>query len=382
MCVRISSGMSKILLSSRCAWSLVNFRSGQMTWLKNGGDEVIGAAAADGFENNLEPMGIKFVGLPVPFRSINPLADLRLFWHFYRMYRRERPEIVHHFTIKPVIYGSIAAKCAGVPRIVNTITGLGFVFTDCASPWLRKLVELQYKTALMCSHFTFFQNEDDRTLFTKQKLVKHDKTGLVPGSGVNTEKFAPTYDGEAITDHPVVFLMVARLLRDKGVYEFVEAAEKVRKHFPDARFQLLGKRDVHNPSVVPQEDLTRWTNSGLIEYLGEVTDVRKILSDADVIVLPSYREGTPRSLLEAAAMGKPIITTDTVGCREVVDEGVNGLLVPVKDAEALSLAMRAMVSDSEKRQRMGIAGREKIVREFDETIVIQKCVDVYRRVTI
>ena len=376
--------MSKILLSSRCAWSLINYRSGQMRSLQSCGDEVIGAGAADGFEARFEPMGIKFVGLPVPFRSVNPIADLRLFWSFYRMYRREKPEIVHHFTIKPVIYGSIAARLAGVPKIVNTVTGLGFVFSDRARPWLRKVVEIQYRTALTCAHFTFFQNEDDRTLFTEHKLVKRNKTGLLPGSGVDTKQFTPREQANTGSDgSSVVFLMMARLLKDKGVYEFVEAARRIKLEYPHARFQLLGKRDEHNPAVIPLKDLQNWQQSGVVEYLGEVSDVREILSNADVMVLPSYyREGTPRSLLEAAAMGKPIITTDNVGCRDVVDQGVNGILIPVKNAVALADAMLCMLEDPARRIKMGLAGRDKIVREFDEKIVIKRCLDVYRNKAI
>jgi glycosyltransferase involved in cell wall biosynthesis len=371
--------MPKILISSRCAWSLINYRSGQMRSLRDGGDEVVAAGASDGYEDRLAPMGIKFVELPVPFKSINPLADLRLFWHFFCMYRRERPEVVHHFTIKPVIYGSIAARLAGVPRIVNTITGLGFVFSDSAGPWLRRVVELEYRTALSCSHLTFFQNQDDQALFIKRHLVEQEKTGLVPGSGVNTQQFAPVTPVDAgECKEQVVFLMMARLLRDKGVYEFIEAASRIKSDYPHAIFQLLGKRDEHNPAVVPLEDLERWRTEGIVEYLGEVSDVRQILSNADVMVLPSYyREGTPRSLLEAAAMAKPIITTDNVGCREVVDHGVNGLLIPVKNAAALTEAMICMLEDPKRRTEMGLAGRDKIVREFDEQIVIQKCRAAY-----
>lgn len=352
-----------------------------MCSLKNRGDEVIGAGAADGYEDKLEPMGIKFVRLPIPFKSINPLADLRLLWSYYRLYRRERPEIVHHFTIKPVIYGSIAARLAGVPRIVNTVTGLGFVFSDRARPWLRRLVEVQYRLALGCAHYTFFQNEEDRSLFTSRGLIRPRKTGLLPGSGVDTQQFTPCWPEEEETDQePVVFLMMARLLKDKGVYEFVEAARRVRMEYPDAKFLLLGKRDEHNPMVVPMEDLECWRKEGVVAYLGEVSDVRSILAQSDVVVLPSYyREGTPRSLLEAAAMGKPIITTDNVGCREVVDQGVNGLLVPVKNVNALADAMLCMLEDPERRVAMGRAGREKIVREFDEAIVIERCIDVYSK---
>ena len=349
-----------------------------MKWLKDAGDEVIGAGAADGFENRLGDIGIKFVPLPLPFKSISPLGDLGLLLYFYKLYRSERPDVVHHFTIKPVIYGSIAARLARVPRIVNTITGLGFVFSGGAGRLLRKIVEMEYRTAISCAHFTLFENNDDRSMFIQLKLATDGNTGLQPGAGVNTERFAPcSCSASGGGEHHVVFLMMARLLRDKGVYEYVDAARRVRKKCPSARFQLLGKRDEHNPTVVPLADLQSWQESGVIEYLGEMDDVRDAIACADVMVLPSYREGTPRSLLEGAAMGKPIITTDAVGCREVVDQGVNGIQVPVKDTSALAAAMICMLEDSELRAKMGRAGREKIVRQFDEKIVIQRCIEVY-----
>ena len=264
--------MSKILLTSRCAWSLVNYRSGQMRSLMGDGYEVVGAAAADGHEVRLSPLGVRFVELPIPYRSINPFADLRLFWHFYRMYRSERPEIAHHFTIKPVIYGSIAARLAGVPKIVNTVTGLGYVFSGHARPWLRTVVEVQYRAALACADYTLFQNEDDRHLFTQRRLVREDRAGFVPGSGVDLEWFAPRTQTDGSQEAaPVIFLMMGRLLRDKGVYEYVDAARLIKAEYPDTRFQLLGKRDEHNPSVVPVEDLRQWIGSGVIEYLGEWT---------------------------------------------------------------------------------------------------------------
>ncbi|HLK58418.1 MAG TPA: glycosyltransferase family 4 protein [Chthonomonadaceae bacterium] len=378
--------MSKVLVVSRCAWSLTNYRRGHMNALRDNGDTVIAAGAADGYVSKLEAMGIPFVNLPIPYKSINPLADLRLLAAFYRFYRRERPDVVHHFTIKPVIYGSIAARLAGVPQIINTVTGLGFVFTDQAKPWLRRLVETQYRIALSGAHFTFFQNEDDRSLFVQSRMVRGDKTGLLPGSGVDTTQFKPCWNTETIqaeTEAPIMFLMMSRLLKDKGVYDFVDAARMVRREHPNAEFFLLGKRDEHNPAVVPKEDLDLWQSEGAVKWLGEVQDVRGILGKADVVVLPSYyREGTPRSLLEAAAMGKPIITTDNVGCREVVENGVNGLLVPIKNAPALADAMRCMIQDPERRLRMGIAGREKIVREFDEAIVIERVLDVYKNANL
>jgi glycosyltransferase involved in cell wall biosynthesis len=372
---------NKIVLVSRCAWTLYNFRAGLMRGLKQRGALVIGGGAGgDGFESRIAALGVPFISLPISKKAINPLADARLFCTLYRWYRRQRPDVVHHFTIKPVIYGSLAARLAGVPRVVNTVTGLGFVFTEERLAWLRRLVEWQYRLALACAHFTFFQNGDDLGLFRARRLINPRKVGLLPGSGVDCEFFAPAAITEPASAQPLTFLMVARMLREKGLEEFVEAARRVKRKFPETRFQLLGGRDERNPTVVPQIDLDRWQAEGIVTWLGEVPDVRAIVGRADVVVLPSYyREGIPRALLEAAAMGKPLITTDTVGCREVVDDGVNGLLVPVKDAEALARAMVCLIEHPEMRRCMGKAGREKMEREFDERIVVKRTLQVYQQ---
>ena len=368
----------KIFLVSRCAWTLFNFRAGLMRELvKNGNTVIGGGAAGDGFEPKIEALGVKFNGLPVDKKGINPRADAKLFWTLYRWYREQQPDIVHHFTIKPVIYGSIAARMAKIPRIINTVTGLGYVFTDKKITWLRRLVVGLYRISLNCADFTFFQNQDDYDFFLSRGLVKKSGTALLPGSGVDCEHFSPLSGPNPLEKSQPTFLMVSRLLKDKGVYEFVEAASLVKEHYPEARFQLLGRRDVRNPNVVPESDLKSWDNQGLVSCLGEVTDVRPMMAKSDVVVLPSYREGIPRALLEAAAMAKPIITTDAVGCREVVDDEINGLLVPAKDAPALARAMERMINDPEMRKRMGKAGRKKVEREFDEKIVIQKILKTY-----
>ncbi len=372
--------MAKVLLVSRCAWTLYNFRRGQMRVLQNSGQTLLcGGAGGDGYEEKISALGVPFFPLPVDRRSLNPLADVKLFWTLYRWYRRERPDVVHHFTIKPVIYGSLAARLARVPRIVNTVTGLGHVFTNEAVGWLRRLVEMQYKLALGSAHYTFFQNTDDRQLFLRRRIVRDEKAGLLPGSGVDTKYFAPSKVLESDESRPTVaFLMMARLLKDKGLYEFVDAAKLVKAKYPQAEFYLLGARDDRNPSVVPASDLEAWQSAGFVRWLGEVVDVREAIADADVVVLPSYREGTPRSLLEAAAMAKPLIATDVVGCREAVDDGVTGLLVPVRNASALADAMEALLLDPAARRRMGLAGREKMVRQFEEEQVIAKVLARYQ----
>jgi glycosyltransferase involved in cell wall biosynthesis len=280
----------------------------------------------------------------------------------------------------PVIYGSLAARLARVPRVVNTVTGLGFVFMEEGIAWLRRVVEWQYRLALASAHFTFFQNCDDLELFRVRRLITSEKVGLLPGSGVDCRFFSPGVPTELAPAQTLTFLMVSRLLREKGVEEFVEAARRLKRQFPETRFQLLGGRNERNPTVVPQTDLERWQAEGVVSWLGEVPDVRPIVGQADVVVLPSYyREGIPRALLEAAAMGKPLITTDTVGCREVVDDGVTGLLVPVKDAEALARAMMHLLHNPAMRAQMGKAGQTKMEREFDERIVVEKTLQVYQQ---
>jgi glycosyltransferase involved in cell wall biosynthesis len=369
--------VKKIILASRCAWTLYNFRAGLLRTLKKEGHIVIGGGAGgDGFEDYITDLGVPFVSLPVDRQGINLPADLKLLWTLYRWYQRERPAIVHHFTIKPVIYGSIAARLAGVPRIINTVTGLGYVFIEDDVTWLRYIVKKLYSIALNCADFTFFQNRDDLTYFLSHGLVQAEKAGLLPGSGVDCSFFSPVLVGRS-PDAPITFLMVARLLREKGVEEFVEAARLVKETFPMARFQLLGPRDERNPTVVSVSDLARWQEDKIITWLGETTDVRPIMAQADVVVLPSYREGTPRALLEAAAMAKPIITSETVGCREVVEDGVNGFLVPVKNVQALTKAMILLIQDSALRERMGKAGRAKVEQEFEERSVITKVMESY-----
>ena len=369
--------MKKILLISRCSWTLYNFRIGLMRELKNQGLNVIGAGASgDGFEQKITEAGFVFIDLPINKKSINPFSDIYLLFKLVALFKKEQPDIVHLFTIKPVIYGGLAAYWAGVPKTVVTITGLGYVFTT-GNAWLRVIVEWLYKNALKHCKTVFFLNNEDKTLFIQKGLVPAEKAKRLPSEGVNTRQFSPNYATSPQSARH--FLMIARLIREKGVYVYAEAAKRIKENYSEVTFTLLGGRDIRNPSVIPEKDLVDWQKSGLIQWLGEVDDVREHIAQADVIVLPSYyREGIPRSLLEAAAMGKPLITTDAVGCREVVDEGINGFLVPVQNSQALAAAMEKLINDIDLCQRMGLAGRQKICAEFDERIVIQKTLEAYK----
>jgi glycosyltransferase involved in cell wall biosynthesis len=364
--------MAKFLFVSSIQRNL-HFRLGLMEALLKHNHEVVAAASFDGGESLLREWGLRCHPLTrIQRGGLNPLAELRSMWELCRLYRRERPDLILHYTIKPNIYGSLAAALAGIASI-STISGAGYTFMQAGL--LNLLAGKLYKIAFRFPARVFFQNGDDRDFFIARGLVQQDKTLTVPGSGVNLAHFAPQYcsacgnSGEGKT----VFLFVGRLLWDKGLGEFTEAAGLVRQSFPHAEFRVLGQVDQGNPAAVPAEMLNRWEQEAKIRHLGFVQDVRPVLIRSDVVVLPSYyREGIPRCLLEAMAMGKPIITTDAIGCREVVEDGKNGFMVPVKNAPALAAAMEKMIAiGGNKRRDMGSYGRRKAAREFDEDLVVQ-----------
>jgi glycosyltransferase involved in cell wall biosynthesis len=300
-------------------------------------------------------------------QGTHPLRDAALCWRLLTVMRREQPDVVLGYTIKPNVYASLAARWAGGVKVVNNIAGLGATFIQ--PTWVTPVVKRLYRLALNRSSTVFFQNEDDRELFVDQGLVARGNTQLLPGSGVDLQRYAPAAPRAA--DGRFRFLMVSRLLWDKGVGELVEAARRLRLRHPEVQVQLLGFLDVQNPSAIQRRDVQAWESEGVIQYLGASDDPRPYIAHSDCVVLPSYREGTPRSLLEAAAMGKPLITTDVPGCRTVVEDGNNGLLCPARDATALADQMSRMVMlNAAERDAMGRQGRQKMEREFDERLVI------------
>jgi glycosyltransferase involved in cell wall biosynthesis len=332
----------------------------------------------DGFESKLRECGVIFGLLPIDKRGLNPLADLRLLWELFRRMRRRQPALVHLFTIKPVIYGGIAARLTGIP-VVATVTGLGHAFTS-GNVFLRRLVEFLYRVALKRAKIVFFQNSDDKELFIGRGLVRPEQARLTPGSGVDIQRFG-FVESQAPASAPV-FLMVARLIREKGVVEYLKAAGRLRQEHPHIRCLLVGAPDQRNPSALSASEIEQLVKVTGVEWQGATDDVRPWLSQADVVILPSYREGVPRSLLEAAAMGRALIATDAIGCREVVDPEVNGLLVPVRDVGALVSAMKRFVENPELIARFGAEGRKKVMREFDERHVIDLTLEAYRQVGI
>jgi glycosyltransferase involved in cell wall biosynthesis len=349
-------------------WNIANFRSGLIRALMNAGYEVVAAAPPDDHVNRVKALGCRYISLPMDNKGTHPGRDFLLLCRIFFLLLRERPQVLLGYTVKPNVYGSLAAHALGVP-VVNNIAGLGAVFiTDS---WITRLVRGLYKVALSRSAKVFFQNEDDRRLFVEGDLVDFTKTDLVPGSGINLRRFAPA---PLLTSRrPVRFLLIARMLWDKGVGEFVEAARMIKRRGANADFCLLGFLDVQNPAAVMREEMQAWVDEGVVKYLGATDDVRQYIAEADCVVLPSYREGTPRSLLEAAAMARPIITTDAVGCREVVDDGVNGFLCRTRDSADLAEKIQRMIAlPPDARAAMGRKGREKVERQFDENIVLSK----------
>jgi glycosyltransferase involved in cell wall biosynthesis len=359
--------VARILFAVNSAWNLVNFRSGLIQALAGDGHEVLACAPPDAWVPRLTELGCRFIPMPMDAQGTHPLRDAALCWRLLTVMRREQPDVVLGYTIKPNVYASLAARWAGGVKVVNNIAGLGATFIQ--PTWVTPVVKRLYRLALNRSSTVFFQNEDDRELFVDQGLVARGNTQLLPGSGVDLQRYAPADPRAA--DGRFRFLMVSRLLWDKGVGELVEAARRLRLRHPEVQVQLLGFLDVQNPSAIQRRDVQAWESEGVIQYLGASDDPRPYIAHSDCVVLPSYREGTPRSLLEAAAMGKPLITTDVPGCRTVVEDGNNGFLCPARDATALADQMSRMVMlNAAERDAMGCQGRQKMEREFDERLVI------------
>ncbi|MBB4004833.1 glycosyltransferase family 4 protein [Aurantimonas endophytica] len=356
----------RVLIAINTSWNIFNFRAGLIRGLRERGYEVIAVAPHDAYAPRLAELGCRYVPLPMDNKGTSPLKDLALAIRFWRLLRRERPDVFLGYTIKPNVYGSVAARLLGIP-VINNIAGLGTAFIR--ENWLTRLVKGLYRAGLAGSKTIFFQNEDDRALFVGNGIVRKERTALLPGSGIDLHLFAP--EPEPGSGAPFSFLLVARLLWDKGVGEYVEAARLVREKRPDVQFRLLGFLDVVNRTAIPQAAVDAWVQEGIIDYLGSCEDVRPHLAEAHCVVLPSYREGTPRTLLEAASMAKPLIATDVPGCRQVVDDGENGYLCRPRDVPDLAAKMLAMLAlGHQDLNSMGLAGRLKMEREFDEAIVL------------
>jgi glycosyltransferase involved in cell wall biosynthesis len=342
---------------------------------KSGAEVIALGAGGDGFEQRLAGSGIRFEHIPVAVRSLDLLADLRLMTCLVMKFRQNRPDVVHSFTVKPAIFATIAAWLAGVPRRIVTITGLGHAFTT-AGPLVRSVVTILYRIALARAHVVFFQNRDDRDFFVGRGIVRRSVARMVPGSGVDVDRFSPRPLPCEASGAPR-FLMIARLLREKGVREFIGAAQRVKIEHPRVSFMLLGGSDPRNPSSLSEDEIQALRSSTDVEWVDEVTDVRPFIAAADVMVLPSYREGLPRTLLEGAAMGRALVATDAPGCREIVIPGETGYLVRIGDPASLARAMTRLCESPLEIAAMGRRARHLVETCYDERLVNRTCLHAY-----
>lgn len=360
-----------LLFTANSAWNLAHFRKPLIEAFVSDGHAVEAVSPGGEGVADLAALGAAHREIAIDSKGVSPLRDAMLVGAYRRLFREARPDLVLGYTIKPNIYGGLAARSLGLPFLPN-VSGLGTAFLSTTA--LEKVVSALYRTAFRGLPHVIFQNPSDRDLFLDRRIIRQGQAVLVPGSGVDLVHFAPR-PLPAQASEGVVFLLIARLLRDKGVLEYVEAARRVKERHPTARFQLLGETDAVNRTAIDRATVDSWSAEGATEYLGKTEDVRPFIEAADCVVLPSYREGTPRTLLEAAAMARPLVATDVPGCREVVEDERTGLLCRVKDAEDLARAMTRVIEMGRgPRAAMGAAGRAKMEREFGQSRVI----DIYR----
>lgn len=378
---------NKILLVANTGWYLYNFRLPLARRLRKEGFDVVLVAPEDSYIPRLQAEGFRVILLGrLSRRGMNPLFELLALFELIRVYWREKPRAVHHFTVKCVLYGTMAAKLSGVRSVVNAVTGLGHIFlgkrtaTRAARPFVRWL----YKKILHARRgHVVFQNPDDLETFIEAGLVAPEKTVIIRSSGVCLKKFSPRpgKPNRPSSSVPTV-LFVGRLIKEKGVHDYVEAARLVKQGGRSVYFQMAGAPDPGNPSSVSEEELDQWRKEGAVDLLGHVDSIPDVMALADLVVLPSYREGTPRTLLEAAALGKAIVATDVPGCREIVRDGFNGRLVPRETPQALADAIMGLLEDRGLSLQMGANGRELVAKEFSVETVVQETMKVYQHLGI
>lgn len=357
----------KVAIVLNTSWNIYNFRMNFVKALISKGYEVHTIAPIDKYTHYLIEAGCIHHKVRMDSRGANPIKDFLLIIELWMIYRKIKPGIALHYTVKPNVYGTIAATLLKIPTI-NNVCGLGTVFLKKN---LVSAIAIQlYKWTFRFPKKVFFQNADDLDLFVKRKLVSADTVDLIPGSGVDLQKFQPFAfkRNEAFT-----FLLISRLISDKGILEYIEAVKKLKHLGMDARFQILGAKDPEHQRGIQENVINKWIQEGTIEYLGTTDDVRYFIEKADCIVLPSYREGAPRTLLEAASSAKPIVTTDVPGCHHVVTDNINGLLCRMKDSDDLAEKMGVMAGMSDQQlKEFGSNGRRKMESEYNEQVVIDK----------
>lgn len=357
----------KVAIVLNTSWNIYNFRMNLVRSLQAEGHEIHTIAPNDDYTHYLTEAGCIHHSVKMDSRGANPIKDLALIFELYSIYKSIRPDVILHYTIKPNVYGSLAASFLKIP-VVNNVCGLGTVFLK--DDLLSSIAMFLYRVSFKFPKKVFFQNPDDLKLFLDKKLVPVETVDLLPGSGIDLTRFKPmTFQ----RNQTFTFLLISRLITDKGVLEYIDAVKKLKSEGINARFQVLGAIDPEHKRGISREIVQEWINSGTIEYLGTTKDVRHFIELADCVVLPSYREGTPRTLLEAASSSKPIVATNVPGCNQVVEDKFNGLLCNIKDSDDLAAKMRSMTNfDDETLKVMGANGRRKMEAEYDESIVIDK----------
>jgi glycosyltransferase involved in cell wall biosynthesis len=368
-------------------WYFISHRLSLALAAKKSGFDVIVVTHTSTHSELIRSHGIKL--LPILFsRSFrNPLSDLKTLYNLFKIYRKEAPDIIHHVALKPVLYGSFVKMLTNLINanenssiVINALTGLGYVFTS--NNWSTRLLRFCIRPSLKLflssnnSHL-ILQNNDDLSMFLNDGIVSNDHVSLIRGSGVDVTLFKPLNK----PNEEIKIMLVGRMLKDKGVEEFVAAAKLLKDEIRIVRFILVGDPDYGNPSSIPIDVLKNWNSKGIIEWWGKREDMISVYSQADIVVLPSYREGLPKVLLEAAACGLPIVATDVPGCREIILDGINGILVPVKNSVALADAIKKLIEKPELRSRMGVKGRELVENEFSQDKIIKETLELYEKVS-
>jgi glycosyltransferase involved in cell wall biosynthesis len=368
----------KILLFANTDWYLYNFRLSLAKALREQGHEVVLLSPYGRYTERLQREGFRAISFPLERRRLNPFAELKTIAALVRVYRSEQPDLVHHFTMKCVLYGSIAARWASIGAVVNALAGLGLIFSDhcLKTRLLRRIITLLCRLVLRRTQ-VIFQNPEDQGAFRKHKLVADQASHLIRGSGVDTERFKPRH--QARKNDKRYVLLASRLLWAKGVAEYVEAARLVRQQMPNAIFLIAGERDAGNPDAIPANVIAGWKRDGNVVLLGHCDNMQELVEKVDLVALPTYYgEGVPRILVEAAACGKPLVATQMPGCTEIVHDNENGRLVPPRDSQALARAISEILPDEIRCARMGKHSRQLACDEFAEEMVISRTFDVYQ----
>lgn len=357
----------RVAIVINSSWNIYNFRRNLIGALLERGDEVIAIAPRDDYSKKLVDMGCEFYPVAMNTTGVNPLRDLLLFIRLVFIYRKVKADTFLHYTIKPGIYGTLAARFVGSATIINNVSGLGTVFIQ--NNWVLSIAVWLYRTSFQFADHIFFQNPDDKKLFLSLVRPEGPSSSVIPGSGIDHSRFTPKFN----TNGHFTFLMVSRLLVEKGVKEYVDAARSLKQTGFNAKFLLLGQIEKRHSRAVPAHLIQQWHDEKVIEYVGVTDKVEEWIAKAHVVVLPSYREGLPKTLLEGAAMARPLIATDVPGCNAVVNDGITGLLCKDRDGESLAEAMRKMIglTDDERRQ-MGENARRHVVNNFDDKLVVQE----------